>query len=57
VHDTLELATSDCGKDRGYKKGRKSFDMVAQLEPAALRQLPHFVKFETALKAAITAHP
>ncbi|HQY01077.1 MAG TPA: DUF4276 family protein [Flavobacteriales bacterium] len=57
VHDALVEATEHCRRNKGFRKGERSFEVVAELEPLALRQLPHFVKFETALKAAIVAHP
>ena len=44
VQDALMLATRNCKKK--YKKGERSFDVLAALNPGTLRlYLPHFVKF------------
>lgn len=46
VLSALEKATEDCGKDRQYRKGTKSFQLLATLNPATLQQhLPHFNRF------------
>ncbi len=46
VQKRLEHATKDCGKDRTYKKGRRSFELLAQLDPQTLKGLlPHFSRF------------
>jgi hypothetical protein len=43
VQDALEHATRNCGRDKAYAKGRRSFKVLAELDPQALRQyLPHF---------------
>ncbi len=43
VQQALEHATRNCGKDRSYAKGKKSFAVLATLDPATLQQhLPHF---------------
>lgn len=43
VQETLEQATRPCGPDRQYKKGRRSFQVLASLDPQTLtRYLPHF---------------
>ncbi len=43
VQDKLEHATRNCGKDRSYAKGKKSFAVLAALNPPVLQQhLPHF---------------
>lgn len=43
---SLEKATEDCGKDRAYRKGNKSFQVLATLNPTTLQQhLPHFKRF------------
>ncbi len=50
VQDSLERATSPCGRDRQYRKGRRSFRVLAELDPNVLRQhLPHFRRFIEAL--------
>ncbi len=46
VQEKLEHATRDCGKDRGYAKGNRSFKMLAELKPETLKKhLPHFRRF------------
>ncbi|MBI3763208.1 MAG: DUF4276 family protein [Chloroflexi bacterium] len=46
VQQALEDATWPCGRDRQYEKGRRSYQVLAALDPATLRQyLPHFVRF------------
>jgi Domain of unknown function (DUF4276) len=46
VFGALEKATEDCGKDRQYRKGSKSFQLLATVNPQTLRQhLPHFQRF------------
>jgi hypothetical protein len=48
---TLENATHNCGSERAYRKGRRSFQALAQLDPATLKQhLPHFLQFVSALQ-------
>ena len=43
VQQALENATRDCGRHRMYRKGRRSFQIVAALDPGVLRKsLPHF---------------
>jgi hypothetical protein len=43
VQESLQHATRDCGKDRTYAKGEKSFKILAQLDPATLKEhLLHF---------------
>ena len=45
VQGKLEQATRDCGVDRKYRKGKRSFDLLAQLDPEVLRKsLPHFCR-------------
>lgn len=46
VQDALEHATRNCGKDRSYRKGRRSFQILAELDPNTLRNhLPYFERF------------
>ncbi len=46
VQVSLEGATKDCGPRRGYRKGPRSFQLLAQLDPAVLAAwLPHFHRF------------
>jgi hypothetical protein len=50
VYSALENATRDCGKEKVYRKGTRSFQMLAQLNPETLNQyLPHFRRFITTL--------
>ena len=43
VQDALVHATRDCGRDKAYSKGRRSFQVLAFLNPETLKQrLPHF---------------
>lgn len=45
VQQALEHATRECGRDREYKKGKRSFRLIAELEPRVLKEhLPHFVR-------------
>jgi hypothetical protein len=45
VQDDLERATHDCGRDRQYRKGKKSFIILSKIDPHLLKDLPHFQKF------------
>lgn len=50
VHNALENATRDCGREKAYRKGSRSFQVLAQLNPETLSQyLPHFRRFITTL--------
>ncbi len=43
VQEALAQATRLCGRDRQYRKGKRSFRVLASLNPATLRQyLPYF---------------
>ena len=51
VQESLQKATARCGKGRGYKKGDRSFKVLAELEPDKLEQvLKHFVRFKRTLR-------
>jgi hypothetical protein len=51
VHNALEQATRDCGRDKAYRKGSRSFQVLAQLNPETLSQyLPYFRRFITTLE-------
>lgn len=51
VQDALERATRNCGQDRAYQKGRRSFQALAALSPATLAQyLPYFRRFIATLR-------
>jgi len=46
VQDALEHATRNCGKDKTYKKGKRSFQVLEALHPDTLKQrLPYFKRF------------
>lgn len=46
IQDALERATKNCGKDKAYRKGRRSFQVLAALNPETLKvHLPHFERF------------
>ena len=45
VQRGLKDATRKCGCDRKYEKGRRSFELLAELDPDALKEtLPHFAR-------------
>ena len=51
VLEALEKATEDCGKDKQYRKGTKSFQVLATVNPSTLQQhLPHFQRFIDVLR-------
>lgn len=50
VQQALEHATRECGRDREYKKGKRSFRLIAELDPLVLEEhLPHFVELHKIL--------
>ncbi len=54
VQEALADATRDCGRQRGYEKGRRSFRLLGQLDPAELKEhLPHFVRLCRMLDARL----
>jgi hypothetical protein len=54
VQKALVHATRDCGRGRTYEKGRRSFELLSQLDPTELRQrLPHFVRLCDMLNAKL----
>jgi len=58
VQQALAHATRDCGRDRTYRKGRRSFRLVAQLDPGVLKQhLPHFTMLCALLDRLLTIPP
>ena len=48
LKDKLEKATKDC--TNRFKKGERSFEVLAIVTPAALRSLPSFARMERILK-------
>lgn len=54
VHDALVDATRDCGRRKSYQKGKRSFELLGQLDPAELRErVPHFVRLCDMLDAKL----
>jgi hypothetical protein len=54
VQEALVNATRECGRERGYQKGRRSFRLLGQLNPAELKKhLPHFVRLCEMLDARL----
>lgn len=51
VHDKLTQATRDCSN--AYAKGKRSFEVVGILNPAALSSLPAFARLARVLKAKL----
>lgn len=45
VQQALENATRGCGRDKAYSKGRRSFQVLAEVNPEALRSLSYFRRF------------
>jgi len=50
VQDRLAHATRDCVRDRAYAKGRRSFQVLAEVDPDRLQSLPHFQRLIDALR-------
>lgn len=51
VQDALERATRNCGRDKAYRKGRRSFQVLEQLSPDVLdRHLLHFRRLKLTLR-------
>jgi hypothetical protein len=42
VQVALENATRNCGPKKVYRKGKRSFQILAELNPGTLMDLPHF---------------
>lgn len=47
--ESLKSATNDCGRNRGYDKGKISFQILAELNPESLNNLPYFCRFKETL--------
>jgi hypothetical protein len=45
----LKSATDNCGKNKGYDKGERSFQLLAELNPKSLENLSYFCRFKEAL--------
>jgi hypothetical protein len=51
VYKALEQATRECGREKAYRKGKRSLQALAQLNPTTLQQyLPHFRRLVTTLE-------
>ncbi|MEK7831977.1 MAG: DUF4276 family protein [Acidobacteriota bacterium] len=51
VQDKLVWATRNCGRDRSYAKGKRSFKVLEHLKPDTLQKhLPHFRRFVSTLE-------
>lgn len=54
VQEALVNATHDCGRQRGYEKGKRSFELLGRLDPTELKKhLPHFVRLCEMLDARL----
>lgn len=52
LQDRLEKATRDCGRDKAYRKGRRSFQVLQCLDPEVLKPLLlHFRRLLHSLEA------
>ncbi len=51
VQDALADATQDCGRDRIYKKGKRSFQALSKVNPNVLMELEFFRRFIADLKS------
>jgi hypothetical protein len=50
LYETLVSATNDCGKNKGYEKGARSFQILEILNPKLLEDnLPYFKRFRETL--------
>ena len=56
VQDALARATRECGRDKVYSKGRRSFQVLAQLNPTTLKpRLKHFRRLIETLDRLLVA--
>jgi len=53
VQLALENATRTCDRDKAYRKGRRSFQVLAELNPGTLMSLPHFRRLIEALNSRL----
>ncbi|NQT18754.1 MAG: DUF4276 family protein [Planctomycetes bacterium] len=53
VQSKLRHATKDCGEDRRYEKGKRSFELLGRLDPTKLETLPHFSRSRKALESKL----
>lgn len=48
--EALKSATNECGRNRGYDKGKRSFQILAEVNPELLAEkLPYFCRFRQTL--------
>ncbi len=47
--EALKSAADSCGKNKGYDKGKRSFQLLAELNPRSLENLSHFCRFKETL--------
>ena len=47
--EALKSATANCGKNKGYDKGKRSFQLLAELNPRSLENLSYFCRFKETL--------
>lgn len=51
IQESLKDATQDCGRERAYRKGRRSFQVLARLDPETLKvHLLHFRRLVQSLE-------
>lgn len=56
AQNALKNATRACGRDKAYAKGRRSFQVLSQVDPAELAiHLPHFRRFVATLRKHLRA--
>lgn len=57
VQKKLDHATRKCGHKRKYKKGKRSFELLAELDPGVLKaKLPHFERLCNCLNEKLTSN-
>ncbi len=47
--EALKSATDNCGRNKGYDKGKRSFQILAELNTRSLENLSYFCRFKEAL--------
>ncbi len=58
VQDSLERATAPCGRRREYRKGRRSFQALSEVNPEALTAcLPHFRRLIECIERRMRPNP
>ncbi len=54
---SLENTTHNCDPDKAYSKGKRSFQVLAELDPGTLMSLPHFERLIQALNNRLPEGP